>query len=276
MWDATETVSARPDHAHKPQTRPPGPARREGASSVLDRRVHRRDREGRGQGAHKPPTPSACATSARSTAERAPERATGGVAARTAARGRREPTARRRWPPRTTSCRRPRARSPQEKPKKAKKSDRSAATGMQLKAPKSKANSVDRLDFDGFGEPDQAGFGHVPSGTSAAIASPPATSAAPPPKTPRSWRRCAAPSRPPPRPPLTQPKSKPPAPPPARPSSSPARTSTARRPSASRPPSGPRGHHPPRPQGGRGQHRLEAPPPGAPAKSPKAASRSGW
>ena len=49
--------------------------------------------------------------------------------------------------------------------KKAKKSDRSAATGMQLKAPKSKANGVERPDFGGFGEPGQAGFGHVPSGT---------------------------------------------------------------------------------------------------------------
>ena len=35
---------------------------------------------------------------------------------------------------------------------------------MQLKAPKSKANSVDRPDFGGFGETEQAGFGHVPSG----------------------------------------------------------------------------------------------------------------
>jgi len=45
---------------------------------------------------------------------------------------------------------------PLEKPK-AKKSDRSAATGMQLKAPKSKANSVERPDFGGMGESDQAG-----------------------------------------------------------------------------------------------------------------------
>jgi excinuclease ABC subunit B len=50
---------------------------------------------------------------------------------------------------------------PLEKPKK---SARSAATGMQLKAPKSKANSVDRPDFGGMGESDQAGFGHLPSG----------------------------------------------------------------------------------------------------------------
>ena len=49
----------------------------------------------------------------------------------------------------------------QEKPKKT---ARSAATGMQLKAPKSKANSVDRPDFGGMGESDQAGFGHLPSG----------------------------------------------------------------------------------------------------------------
>jgi excinuclease ABC subunit B len=51
-----------------------------------------------------------------------------------------------------------------EKPKKASKGKRSEATGMSLKAPKSKANSVDRIDFSGFGEPEQAGFGHVPSG----------------------------------------------------------------------------------------------------------------
>ncbi|HEY9013265.1 MAG TPA: excinuclease ABC subunit UvrB [Devosia sp.] len=35
---------------------------------------------------------------------------------------------------------------------------------MTLASPKSKANSVDRPDFGGFGEPQQAGFGHVPSG----------------------------------------------------------------------------------------------------------------
>ncbi|MEQ1771641.1 MAG: hypothetical protein ABL879_17575, partial [Devosia sp.] len=51
----------------------------------------------------------------------------------------------------------------EEKPKKPKASDRSAATGMQLKAPRSKANAVERPDFSGFGEPEQAGFGHVPS-----------------------------------------------------------------------------------------------------------------
>jgi excinuclease ABC subunit B len=50
-----------------------------------------------------------------------------------------------------------------EKPKKEKKLTRSAATGMSLKAPKSKANSVERPDFGGMGESDQAGFGHVPS-----------------------------------------------------------------------------------------------------------------
>eukprot|EP01035_Chromulina_nebulosa_P035029 gene35030-47068_t len=50
-----------------------------------------------------------------------------------------------------------------EKPKKEKKVTRSAATGMSLKAPKSKANSVERPDFGGMGESDQAGFGHVPS-----------------------------------------------------------------------------------------------------------------
>ena len=44
------------------------------------------------------------------------------------------------------------------------KGKRSEATGMQLKAPKSKANSVVRpTNLDGFGEAPQAGFGHVPS-----------------------------------------------------------------------------------------------------------------
>jgi excinuclease ABC subunit B len=39
---------------------------------------------------------------------------------------------------------------------------------MTLASPKSKANSVDRPDFGtGFGEPQQAGFGHVPSGHAA-------------------------------------------------------------------------------------------------------------
>ncbi len=51
-------------------------------------------------------------------------------------------------------------------PAKPKKTARSAATGMQLKAPKSKANSVERPDFGGMGESPQAGFGHVPSGHS--------------------------------------------------------------------------------------------------------------
>src|SRR5690606_20118586 len=52
-------------------------------------------------------------------------------------------------------------------PEKPKKSKKSAVTGMSLAAPKSKANSVDRPDFGtGFGEPQQAGFGHVPSGRS--------------------------------------------------------------------------------------------------------------
>ncbi|MFC0012109.1 excinuclease ABC subunit UvrB [Devosia nitrariae] len=50
-----------------------------------------------------------------------------------------------------------------EKPKKPKKQQRSEATGMSLKAPKSKANSVERVDFEGMGEAPQAGFGHVPS-----------------------------------------------------------------------------------------------------------------
>src|SRR6185437_14249862 len=44
------------------------------------------------------------------------------------------------------------------------KGKRSAATGMSLKAPKSKANSVIRpTNLEGFGETAQAGFGHVPS-----------------------------------------------------------------------------------------------------------------
>jgi excinuclease ABC subunit B len=44
------------------------------------------------------------------------------------------------------------------------KGKRSAATGMSLKAPKSKANAVIRpTNLDGFGETAQAGFGHVPS-----------------------------------------------------------------------------------------------------------------
>ena len=50
------------------------------------------------------------------------------------------------------------------KPRKEKKQTRSAATGMSLKAPKSKANSVIRpTNLDGFGETEQAGFGHVSS-----------------------------------------------------------------------------------------------------------------
>ncbi len=53
------------------------------------------------------------------------------------------------------------AAAPPAKPKKA---TRSAATGMVLKAPKSKANSVERpTNLDGFGEAAQAGFGHLPS-----------------------------------------------------------------------------------------------------------------
>jgi len=44
------------------------------------------------------------------------------------------------------------------------KGKRSTATGMSLKAPKSKANSVIRpTNLGGFGETEQAGFGHVPS-----------------------------------------------------------------------------------------------------------------
>ena len=46
---------------------------------------------------------------------------------------------------------------------KPKKLTKSPVTGMTLKSPKSKANSVDRISFDGMSEPAQAGFGHVPS-----------------------------------------------------------------------------------------------------------------
>ncbi|WP_029040654.1 excinuclease ABC subunit UvrB [Cucumibacter marinus] len=52
-----------------------------------------------------------------------------------------------------------------EKAKKAKKAGRSEATGMTLKAPKSKANAVERpTNLPGFEEPPQAGFGHKPQG----------------------------------------------------------------------------------------------------------------
>jgi excinuclease ABC subunit B len=47
---------------------------------------------------------------------------------------------------------------------KPRKVTKSPVTGMTLKSPKSKANSVDRISFDGMAEPEQAGFGHVPSG----------------------------------------------------------------------------------------------------------------
>jgi len=55
------------------------------------------------------------------------------------------------------------AAAPPEPPKKPKKQTRSEATGMVLKAPKSKANSVVRPDFEGLGEAPQAGFNHMPS-----------------------------------------------------------------------------------------------------------------
>jgi excinuclease ABC subunit B len=71
--------------------------------------------------------------------------------------------------------------APDAKPGQSPKKTRSAATGMSLKAPKSKANAVERPDFSGLGEKEQAGFGHVP----APAASPPATSRAPPPRTRR-------------------------------------------------------------------------------------------
>ncbi|HWV20268.1 MAG TPA: excinuclease ABC subunit UvrB [Devosia sp.] len=43
------------------------------------------------------------------------------------------------------------------------KSSHDTATGMSAKTAKTKINSVDRVDFDGFGEAPQAGFNHVPS-----------------------------------------------------------------------------------------------------------------
>lgn len=43
------------------------------------------------------------------------------------------------------------------------KSNNDTATGMAKKTGKTKINSVDRVDFDGFGEAPQAGFGHVPA-----------------------------------------------------------------------------------------------------------------
>src|SRR5689334_382129 len=52
---------------------------------------------------------------------------------------------------------------PDQSKAKPKKQTKSAVTGMTLKSPKSKANAVERPDFSGFGEPEQAGFGHVPS-----------------------------------------------------------------------------------------------------------------
>ena len=61
-----------------------------------------------------------------------------------------------------------------EKDPKPKKTAKSAATGMSLKAPKSKANSVDRpTNLPGFEEP-QAGFSHVPSSRARKAATPPA------------------------------------------------------------------------------------------------------
>src|SRR5690606_4444323 len=47
------------------------------------------------------------------------------------------------------------------------KSNHDTATGMAKKTGKTKINSVDRVDFDGFGEAPQAGFGHVPASQAA-------------------------------------------------------------------------------------------------------------
>lgn len=43
------------------------------------------------------------------------------------------------------------------------KASHDTATGMSKKTSKTKINSVDRIDFDGMGEPAQAGFGHIAS-----------------------------------------------------------------------------------------------------------------
>ncbi|GHA16967.1 hypothetical protein GCM10007989_10210 [Devosia pacifica] len=53
-------------------------------------------------------------------------------------------------------------KTPLEK-RRTTKSSHDTVTGMSKKAPKSKANSVERPDFEGLGEAPQAGFGHVPS-----------------------------------------------------------------------------------------------------------------
>src|SRR5690606_33421143 len=88
--------------------------------------------------------PAAAARPARGTAgtERPEAKAVGPATAARPARG-------------TAGTERPEA--------KQKKSAKSPVTGMTLKSPRSKANSVDRISFDGMSEPEQAGFGHVPS-----------------------------------------------------------------------------------------------------------------
>lgn len=43
------------------------------------------------------------------------------------------------------------------------KSNNDTATGMSARTSKTKINSVDRIDFSGMGETEQAGFGHKPS-----------------------------------------------------------------------------------------------------------------
>src|SRR5690606_11755754 len=81
--------------------------------------------------------PAAAARPARGTAgtERPEAKAVGPAAAARPARG-------------TAGTERPEA--------KQKKSAKSPVTGMTLKSPKSKANSVDRISFDGMSEPEQA------------------------------------------------------------------------------------------------------------------------
>src|SRR5690606_30480097 len=53
-------------------------------------------------------------------------------------------------------------KTPLEK-RRTTKANYDTATGMAPRAPRSKANAVERVSFDGMGEPAQAGFNHRPS-----------------------------------------------------------------------------------------------------------------
>ena len=53
-------------------------------------------------------------------------------------------------------------KTPLEK-RRTRKATHDTVTGMSARTNKTKINSVDRIDFDGMGEPAQAGFGHKPS-----------------------------------------------------------------------------------------------------------------